>query len=471
MAAMKFALLLACLLAPAVGPLAFADSSSPASAQEETASLQTRLRALLDGLEKSHCGDCFEAARLVLAETGDPSAFFPLMEEASRAGSAAATVWLVPVELNRLSVAGADMGADPRAVELRARVLAAVKKGYRPAYALASNLLGMGVGGAADEAEAKRYLMEGSKAGCQQARAGYLLFSGRLQKGGVTDPAVAAELKRHNFYLEEMIARSYGDTPEGVKWLRLASAHGSALAPYLLTQSDTAALPQQEAMEALKLAAARHHVDAMDFLGNLKLRARELSASTGMVMEEDVPGGVALLQQAAALGQPEAAQSLATLMAQGLLGPVSAPQVCALFRMAAEQGDPQGMAGYGYCLLTGRGCTPDAARGEKLLMEAVGKGAQWGYQALASVCFNGDGVARDLRRAVNALGEDAAMGSVHAYAIMAGITALGTPETPPDAFRARVYLDMAREEDPEAQAVYDAILAAKRWRFLPALWQ
>ncbi len=466
--------LAACLLAPVMLSTAFAETPAPvqksAAPQNATAPLNTRLRALLDGMETAQSSDFYEAAKLVLAETGDPAALYSLMEEASGAGSAAATVWLLPLEINRLNAERAVLATDPRAVELRARVEAAVKTGYRPAYVLASNVIGMGIGGEKDEAAATRYLVEGSKAGCQQARAGYLLLSGRLQKGGAKDPAVAAELGRNNYYLEEMLAQAAGDTAEGVKWARLAGEHGSAVAPFLLAQSQSAKVSEQEALKLITLSAERHHPDAMDFLGNLKLRARELTASTGIQLEEDREGGLQLLRLAAALGHPSAAQVLATAMLQGMAGEVSAQQVCALLRMAAEQGDPQGMAGYGYCLMAGRGCAADAAKGEALLERAASAEALWANQALASVWYNGLGVKPDLRRAVSALGEDAAMGSAHAYAIMAAITALGNESTPGDAFRARVYLDMAREEDPEAQAVYDAIIADKGWRFLPALW-
>ncbi len=473
MPAMKSAFLLACLLVPAVAPFSLAQEPGPA--QEQAAPLATRLRAVLDAMEAAQSDDFFAAAKLVLEETGDPAAFYPLMEEASRAGSAAATVWLLPLESNALAVRNLMFSSlmpderDARAAEMRARIQAAAAKKYRPAYVLAANVMGKVFGGEPDEAAAMRYLVEGSKAGCSRARAAYLAASGRLQKGE-KDPAVAAELGRNNFHLEEMVGLAAGDTEEGVRWLRRAAEHGSAVAPYLLTQSRTAALPEKEAMEMLQLAAERHNADAMSFLGNLKLRARELSASTGLALEEDREDGLRLLNLAAALGQPEAAQSLASAMAQGMFGALEAARVCSLFRMAAEQGDPQGMAGYGYCLMAGRGCAVDAVRGEKLLSRSLEMGGLWGHQALASVYYNGLGVKPDLRRAVNALGEDAAQGSVHAYAIMAAITALGNEGSAPDAFRARIYLDMAEEEDPEAQAVYDAIIAAKGWRFLPALW-
>ncbi len=468
---MKPVVLLACLLGPAAFLPLLAETPAPAPAQEAAAPLSTRLRTLLDGMERAQSEDFYEAAKLVLEETQNAAAFYPLMEEASRAGSAAATAWLVPLELHRLQLAGADLASDPRAVELCTRAVAAAKKGYRPASFLAFRLMDLGVGGPEDAAAARRYLVEGSKVGCTQSRAAFLLVSGRLQGGEAKDPAVAAELKRNNYHLEEMLAQVHGDSAEGVKWLRLASSHGSAAAPFLLTQSQTAALPEREAMEMLELAASRHHVPAMAFLANIKLNARELNATSGSSLVEDTEGGLLLLRHAAALGDAEAAQSLASTLAQGTLGAVPVEQVCELYRLAAEQGSAEGMAGYGYCLMAGRGFTADAALGEEWLLRAVDKGALWANQALASAWYNGFGVKPDLRRAVNALGEDAAMGSVHAYAIMAGITALGNEGTAPDPMRARIYLDMAKQDgDTEAQAIYDAILKAGGWRFLPALW-
>ncbi len=468
---MKRFALIACLLAPAVQPLVLAETPA-APSQEAPAPLAARLRAVLDGLERTHSQDVYDAAALVLAETGEPAAFLPLMEVASKAGSAVATVWLVPRELNRLSVAGASLQDSPRAAELRARVQAAAEKGYRPAFILAANLAAAGVGGKEDEAAATRYLVEGSKKGCPQARAGYLVLSGRLQKEGTKGAAAAAELERRNFYLEELLAQAAGDTAEGVAWLRRAAEHGSAVAPYMLTQSREASLAEQEAMPLLELAASRHHPEAMGFLGNIRLHADELRAGAGLSLKEDTAGGLHLLQMAAALGDADSAQSLAAVMLLGKAGAASAAQVCALYRMAAEQGDPQGLAGYGYCLMAGRGCTADAVRGEEMLRLAQERGAQWGYQALASAYFNGLGVKPDMRRAVNLLGEDAAMGAPHAYAIMAAITALGNDSAAPDPTRARIYLDMAVAEGVAgAQEIYDAILSDGKWRFLPQLWE
>ncbi len=475
---MNYHFSLSLLLAPALFSLPLAaETSAPVTpaAAEAPAPLAERLRAVLDGMEKAQSDDFYEAAKLVVRETGDPTAFYGLMEEASRSGSAAATVWLVQIYGQCLNGHGGVSApvvpdaSDPRAAELRSRMLAAADKGYYPAYLEAASMLMQGFGGSQDEERGKRYLMQGSKAGSPQARAGYLLCTGRLAKNDAAEPAVAAELKRKNYHLALLMTRNELETAEFVSWMRLASEYGSPAAPYLLTQSRAAALPEAESLKMLRLAVERHHPAALALYGSLKLQADKLGGA--LAAEADVEGGLQLLAIAAALGDPDAAQSLATALAQGIMLPVNAARVCSLFRMAAEQGNPHGLAGYGYCLLTGRGCTADAATGGALLRQGIDKGALWGNQALASVLYNGDGVKPDLRSAVNALGEDAAMGSVHAYAIMAGITALGNAATAPDSTRARIYLNMAKDEDLEAQAVYDAILAAKGWRFFPLLWE
>ncbi len=459
------------LLAPALVPLALAETPPPAPQEAPSLPLADALREQLDIIEKNNGEDFYEAARVVLARSLDPTEFYKLMEEASRAGSAAATCWVTCMDMNRLEGAGASLADDPRAMELSARVEAAMSKGYVPAFMLAASMAHNGFGRAKDADAATRYMIEGSKRGCQRARAVFLAQSGRLAKGE-KEPAVAAELARRNHRLEDMIAQAYGDTEEGVRWLRRATEHGSALAPYLLTQSRAAALPEAESMKMLELAASRHHETAMAFLGTLKLKAKMLNATAGTSLAEDREGGWELLRMAAVLGHPEAQRTLAFAMGKGEVDfPVSATGICNLFRMAAEQGDVPGMAGYGYCLLVGRGCAMDPVRGKELLRRAAEKGEPGVPQLVASVYFNGIGVKPDLRRAVNALGEDAAMGQPESYAIMAALTALGNEGTPPDAFRARVYLDMAKAEcGGKAQALYDEILAGKGWRALPMLW-
>ncbi len=457
--------------APAAAPAAKAGVSSPSLVEGVSAETKAALRTALDAVEKAQSEDMYEPARVVVERTGDPTLFLPLMEEAAEKGSAAAQNWLTIAEYVRLRVEEAQLESDPRAVALRSRCFTAAKSDYLPAHVQASRLADMGVGAPADRKLAMRYLMEACKRNSPQARASYLLSSGRLQKEDFTLPEVASELKKGNFYVEEFIASAYGDTEKGVEWWRKARDHGSAMAPYVLTQLQAADLSSEEALASLKLAAERHYPTALGHLGALHLRAC-LVPQAGIPVEADKEGGLRLLKLAAALGDAEFSQSLATSFAQGEVKAPSVAMIARLYAQAAAMGDPNAMAGYGYCLMAGAGCPQDAAAGETLIKKALDKGAVWANQALASAYFNGLGVKPDMRRAVNALGEDFAMGSIHAYAIMAALTALGNEGAAPDPSRARIYLSMAVESgDEQAQSIYDSIMSAKGWRFLPGLFE
>ncbi len=469
MGAMKcsFALLSFLALAPLV-PLAAAEA--PHAVLSDT-DLCRDFRKALDTIEKADSDDFFEAARIVVEKTGDPTLMLPLMEDAAAKGSAAAASWLALSRLQGLYSEGADMSRDARAKELRKLIFDAAARDYHPAMVQASRLAGMGIGGEADEKLALRYLMNASRQNSSQARAAYLLMSGRLAKGDWSAPEIASELKKENFYLEELIAQCYQDTPEGVAWMRRASNHGSATAPFLLTQSHSAGLGQEEAMSFLELAAERHQPEAMAMLGMLELHAEQAQASTGVQVKKDAEQGLRRLLISCALGSPTAAHTLALAYAMQQAGPVPVDFICRLFKQAAEHGEAEGMAGYGYCLLCGRGCPQDAARGEQMLLRASEKGVLWAKQALASAYFNGFGVKPDMQAALDALTEDAAVGSLHAYTIMAAIVALGNEGCPPNARRAAVYLDMARRKgEPEAEALYDSIIKAGGWKFMPGLW-
>ncbi len=427
--------------------------------------------AAMAEIEQADSEDFYAAAEVVVKQSGDPTNMPILMERAAASGSAAAASWLVLRKLQALHASQADLASDPRAVELRRQLFAAAGKEYLPAMVQASRVAGMGIGAEPDEKLALKYLVDASKLKSGQARAAYLLLSGRLAAGDFSLPEIESELKRGNYHLEELIAQMYGDSPEGVAWLRRASSHGSPTAAFLLTQSVAAGMAEDEALASLRLAADRHLPDALAFLGSIELRSDELEAQTGLNVQGDAATGLQRLMLAAALGSPVAAHSLATAYAQQQAGPVSPELIYRLYKQAADQGDALGMAGCGYCMLTGRGCTQDAAQGEALLKAAADKGAQWANQALASAYFNGFGVKADMLAATNALTEDALMGSRHAYSIMAALVALGNRAAKPDPQRARVYLDMAiNAGEPEAQEVYDSIIRAGGWKFMPGLW-
>ncbi len=449
-------------------PLAAATATPPAAEQPAT-EMERAFRSALAAIEKANSDDFYEAACIVIEQSGDPTNMPLLMERAAKDGSPAATAWLALKELQGMSATGAKLRSDPRAIELRRRMFEAAAKGYIPATVQSSRLALMGVGAEPDEKLAIRYLMDASKRQSQQARALYLMVSGRLAKADFTLPEIASELGKKNHYLEELIAQMYGDTPDGVAWLRRASEHGSATAAFLLTQSSAAALEKAEALALFRLAAERHLPDAMAFLGAVELNSETLGLNVDI--KADAAGGLRRLMLAAALGSPTAAHTLATAYGQQQAGPVSPELIYRLYRMAADQGEPLGMAGCGYCMLTGRGCPQDAVRGEALLRQAADKGAQWANQALASAYFNGFGVKPDMRAATNALADDAVMGSQHAYSIMAALIALGNGAAKPDPHRAQIYLELAKEEgDPNAQEVYDAIIRDKGWKFMPGLW-
>ncbi len=471
MAGMKLALAL--IPALLLAPLATAETPEAryrtATALAD-AGLAKAFRAALDAAEKAGSDDFYAAAKLVVDTTGDPTLMQPLMERAAKEGSAAATTWLALGELQRLHTLGADLGTDARAKALRAQVDAAAAKQYAPALVQASQLAAAGVGAAPDQQLATRYLMEACRLKSSQARAAYLMVSGRLADGDLTRPEIASELAKGNYYLEELLAQMQGDTAKGVEWLRKASAHGSPAAPFVLAGSQAAGLGQEEALEQLTLAADRHFPTAMAYLGAIALRAG-LFRTEGLELAQDAEAGLRRLLYAAALGNGVAAHTLATAYGQKEAGPVPPDLIYRLYRLAADQGEPFGMAGCGYCLLTGRGCRQDAKEGEALLRRAADKGANWAHQALASAYFNGFGVKADMFAATNALTEDAQAGSLHAYSTMAALVALGNEAARPDPARAAVYLDLAREKgEPQAQEVYDTIIKAGGWRFMPGLW-
>ena len=69
-------------------------------------------------------------------------------------------------------------------------------------------------------------LMEGRPADC----------SGRLEKDGASSPAVVAELKRQNYYVEEFLSAlvANNDEARSQEWLTQAASHGSPGAAGLL---------------------------------------------------------------------------------------------------------------------------------------------------------------------------------------------------------------------------------------------
>lgn len=439
-----------------------ASLSSPAA--DDVAS---RLHGVLAAMARTNDDDFYAAASLVIDASGDERDFCRLMSEAADAGSPAACLWLARY---LLPARHKDATAAQRAAGLASR---AAGQGYVPAMVEYACLLKEGIGCAQDQKKAMAVLMDACRQGNRRARALYLAFTGRLGEGKEELPEVASELEKGNCFLEEMIAMQQTGPVEAERWFRRADLHGSAVAPYALSQMKFPGVKGQEPLDCLRRAAERHHIQAMSLLGMVLLRPDLVQQGNNRwQVGEDAREGLRLLLIATALGDGSV---LGNMLAGGELesdAPI-AERVCALFRRNHLCGQDADTPSLGYCMVVGKGCPQDVEGGLELLEEGRRKGAaQWVSQAMASLYFNGDGVKADMRRAIDFLGEDAAAGAVHAYAMMAALTALGNADAPPDMRTARFYLKMAEDAgDGEAQQVYDSILKAGGWRFMPALFK
>ena len=449
-----FLLTLAC-----AGSLTAVAAPAKVTASAVGQSVEKRLNAILQSMVKKNSEDFYEAAAAVYDSTaGDESVFFTLMQKAAQKGNPAAQLWLA-----RFYAMQAPGDASAATKALRLMEQAAAKK-YVPAmveYAGSSHVQNT------TEAQQKRalaVLMDACKLGSAKARALYLMLTGRMSSGGLTQPEIASELKKKNYYLEEMVAAMQPDSQSGMVWMVRASEHGSAFAPFALCQ----VVSPEEADGYMKLAVERHLPAALGHVGT-RMVLTETVKVDGMD-EKAHKEGLRMLSLSAMMCTPSSLQMLAYFYANGQGGAVSKERIYELFRLAHAAGEPDGTAGMGYCMVLGAGCRQDAEAGVALMEQARDKGAQWVNQALASMYFNGDGVKADMRKAMDALSEDYLNGSRHAYAMMAALTAIGNESARPNPSTARVYLNMAIQNgDMEAQAYYDAFVKEGKWRFLEEL--
>ncbi len=416
--------------------------------------MQDAFNQALSRVLASQSEDLYPVALAVLNSGGGEGDFFNLMKRAAEAGNPVAQKWCAQNELQSALLSQPELSAAPEAIKARALMKSAADAGYVPAQVEMARYAGSGVGAPADESEGLRWLMQACKTGSARARAAYLLLTGRLDAGKFDTPEIASELSKNNFYLEEVIASLYGNSPEALAWLEKASAHGSPTAVFLLgqlkAQTDDAA-----ARELLQLAAERHLPEALATLGGLML-------STGQESE-----GLRRLQLAFMLGYTPAA---ATLAAQYINHPetYSAERVYALYDIAAGLRDSRAAVARAYCLATGRGCEPAAEQGTEQLKSLADEGNPYAYVALADLYFNGIGVPADMMKAINALGEADAAGVPNAYVLMAVLTHLGNAAAAPDARRAELYLRMAEERGAVgSRQLFDALVKEKSWHFLP----
>ena len=440
----------------------------PLSAQVTDA--ESACMSALDAVKDSQSENLGPVITAVMEATGgDERAYRKLMKKAADAGHPVALTWLARQSLQQLRSQGGNLETAPEAIRLRSVMEQASSQGYIPAVVEMAHYCGSGVGAPADEQSGMKYLMQACKANSMRARAAYLLLSGRLEKEGAGGAAAAAELKRHNFYVEEFLAAltSSSDEAKSQEWLTHAASHGSpgaacTLGLYYLQEGKDAL-----GYEFLKQAAERDHPEALAQLAALMLPGAELSPGLQTLIQPDNEAAIRMFRRAVLLGFPRA---LIPLAGEYHKQPekYSADRVFELYRQAADAGDPRGGVAYAYCLVTGRGCTPETERGLRILNQLVDAGVTFANMALADLYFNGTGVPADMGKAIRCLTEAASVGVPQSYTLMAVISQLGNASKPSDPARARVYLRMAEERgELAARQAFDTMVQAGSWKFMP----
>ncbi len=449
-------LLAACVVA---APLAAQQPDEPAATP--AAAVPAPAAAMAE-MQRSGSEDYTDLMQALLAErklAEIPAA----MEQFAAAGEPAALLWCARREVMKLAAAGADLSSAPRAAKARAMVADAAKKGYTPAMVELSRFAAVGIGLPADEKAGKEILSEACKKGSSRARAAYLLVTDRLADPNKFDaPEIVSELKKGNFYLEEIIASLYGDDSRALTWLKRATEHGSAQAPFIITQAFMAQITEAEFNEYRRIAQERHNPEAVALLGAMQAQGDGTPTS----QPRDFAAALKNLELGTALGARSGILPLASLY-RAEPERHSAEEVFDLYLCGMEQGDVNAAVYYAYCLSAGYGCEADTAQGIALLTKLAEAGQPYAMVALATLSFNGIGAEPDVRRAVDYLGQAGSTGLPYMYAMMAAITELGNSAAKPDARRAAIYLKMAEEQDgPDARRIYDAVMKSQTWTFL-----
>ncbi len=424
--------------------------------------------AALDAVKTAQSEDLGPVVTAVMDATGgDEQAFWKLMQEASDAGHPVALTWMSGQGLRQLTAQGLNLQTSPEALRLRAAVEQAADAGYVPAMVEMAHLLGSGVGAAPDEKKAMAYLMKACKVNNSRARAAYLLLSGRMEKGGAKDAAVAAELKRNNYYVEEFLSAfaAQADEEKSREWLAAAASHGSPYAAGVLGRYYLSEGKDALGFDFLKLAVERNHPDSLAVMATLHLPGAEPALQN--LIKPDAEESIRLFRKSALLGYTPA---LIPLAGEYNKQPekYSKERVFELYRRAADMGDARGGVAYAYCLASGRGCQQDTERGVRILNQLVDAGVSFANMALAELYFNGTGVPADMGRAISALTSAASDGLPGCYTLMAALAQMGNSAKPSDPARANMYLRMAEERgEPAPRATFDALVQLGGWKFIP----
>lgn len=392
--------------------------SAPQQAEEKQ---QDRLVRILDDMVKTQDEDFCAAASYVLEQTGDELAFHRRMKELAGQEHPVAMFWLA----RSLRSGESPYQDEQTAAFFRDLILKAAGKGYLPAMVQAAQTLYYGGETEEDHTAGMNMLVRACKMGSAKARACYLVMTGLLvdKDSDLNTPEIAAELKYRNFYVEEIVAEAHWDDME---WLRIAAEHGSAWAAYELALRGH--LRDRESVTYLRMASERHLPEAMTTLGCLLClgplpSGAELHAQTALPEkalpkpaaktddankqgEESKPEappvitptadtiaeGLQLLRKASSMGDERAAAFLALAYAGGMAGEIAPERIAALFRFAHEQELPYGTAGWGYCLVAGKGCEQNVQQGLDLLRRMASQGVAWADLALSHLYKEGVGV-------------------------------------------------------------------------------
>lgn len=443
-------------------------AEQPAKATETLSELAQPVESVenvLEAMLKTQDDNYYELARLLYDSTQDILALEKRMTELSeKSAHPVADVWVA-----RKKIATAHDRSDIESA--RDLMKRAADSGYVPAMVDYASLLFSEAGGAEDENNAKKYLMEACKQGNSRARAAYLAITDRLADTTYSAPEVASELKKGNYHLEELIAMRQVPAQAAV-WLRKAGEHGSPGAAFTLSQSSAElGVSAQESYEWLVKASERKFAPAMRVHGMLLMLVDAGKALGLKDVESDPVRGMRLLHMAAVMGDPEAMSYLIRFYLDAAEDKqLTAKQFYELCAAAHNHFSAPGTVLYAHCLMRGHGCEARPEEGLSLLEEGMYSGVALAALALADVYYNGYGVESDVQRAVDMLGEYAALGGRTAYTLMAALTAMGNDKTPADPVRATMYLKMADERgEANAKAIYEQIVKDGEWRAVPKM--
>jgi TPR repeat protein len=202
--------------------------------------------------------------------------------------------------------------------------------------------------------------------------------------------------------------------PAGARrWYELSASQKDPMALYrlgrLLIEGNGMARDSERGARLLTSAAEMNVAAAQVQLASLLEVGQGVPASQEMA--------VMWLRKAADMGDVAAQIRLAEKYVQGRGVPVDLNEAVRWYEKAAESGNRDAQARLGELLVSGRaGLARDPLRGGNWLALAAGQGHGGAMQALGKMFEDGDGVPRDIKKAIHWYGLGAAAGDKNAWA-------------------------------------------------------